>query len=61
MYRVIINYCPIAVGVGDVLEYARLAAHPKPVWVFNANYDVIIICSKSGKVKFDNSDNCKLP
>jgi hypothetical protein len=21
-YRVIINYCPIAVGVGDVVEYA---------------------------------------
>jgi hypothetical protein len=50
MYRVIINDCPIAVGVGDVVEcaaslinVARLAAHPKFVWVFNANCDGTII------------------
>jgi hypothetical protein len=74
MYRVIINECPIAVGVGDVVEcvaslitwvrlvsliggapggsgnlsttlsdVARLPAHPKFVWVFNANCDGTII------------------
>jgi hypothetical protein len=74
-YRFIINNCPIAVGVGDVVEcaaslitrvrlvspisgdigcngnlstslwnVARLAAHPKIVWVFNANCDGTIIC-----------------
>jgi hypothetical protein len=61
-YRVIINYCPIAVGVVDVVEcvasvitclrlvsplgdatVARLTAHPKFVWVFNANCDGTII------------------
>jgi hypothetical protein len=70
MYRVIIKYCTIVVGIGGLVECgtsfitwvrlvspiggapggsrnlstslsngARLAAHPKFVWVFNANYD----------------------
>jgi hypothetical protein len=73
-YKVIINDCPIAVRIGDVVEcavslitwvrlvsliggatgdsgnlstsltnVARLAAHSKFVWVFNANYDGTII------------------
>jgi hypothetical protein len=74
MYRVIINDCLIAVGVGDIVEcvasfitwvrlaspigntaggsvnlstslsnVAKLAAHPKFVWVFKANCDGTII------------------
>jgi hypothetical protein len=74
MSRVIISECPIAVGLGDVVEcvvslitrvrlvsliggasggsgnlstslsnVARVPAHPKFVWVFNANCDGTII------------------
>jgi hypothetical protein len=30
-------------GSGNLSNVARLAAHPKFVWVFNANYDGTII------------------
>jgi hypothetical protein len=63
-YRVIINVCPIVVGVitrmrlvsptggapggsgnlsTGLSNVARVAAHPKFVWVFNANCDGTII------------------
>jgi hypothetical protein len=49
-YGVIMGGCLIAVGVGDVVEcaaslsnVAKLAAHPKFVWVFNASCDGTII------------------